>query len=163
VTGGSRGIGKMIAAGFLAQREPGAEKVVELNFHVAVGAMAEHEDSRLRIVALRNPALSLALRNKFENQLFVGSPIDCFGCKTLSIQSNIGYLSLAPAPEKSAKPVRALFLLIIVYRSKNCDIFAAGNERRRLRDQPPARCSVFAEAYDHHRDRWRDRLCECRD
>jgi hypothetical protein len=78
VTGGSRGIGKMIAAGFLAQREPGAEKVVELNFHVAVGATAEHEDSRLRIAALRNPALSLALRNKFENQLFVGSPIDCF-------------------------------------------------------------------------------------
>jgi hypothetical protein len=86
----------------LIQREPGAEKVVELNFHVAVGAMAEHEDSRLRIVALRNPALSLPLGNKFENQLFVWITHRLFWLQnSLLIQSNIGCLSLAPAPEKA--------------------------------------------------------------
>jgi hypothetical protein len=82
----------------LIQREPGAEKVVELNFHVAVGAMAEHEDSRLRIVALQ----SLPLGNKFENQLFVWITHRLFWLQnSLLIQSNIGCLSLAPAPEKA--------------------------------------------------------------
>jgi hypothetical protein len=46
--------------------------------------------------------------------LFDGPPNDCFGCKTVLIQSNIGCLSLALTKEKGAKPVRTLSLLMIL-------------------------------------------------
>lgn len=86
----------------MIQREPGAEKVVELNFHVAVGAMAEHEDSaatrqqiRESIVRMDHPSIVLAAK--------------------LSLDPIEHRLSLTGARAgKGAKPVRALSLLLII-------------------------------------------------